>query len=147
MKNLNLNTPNHRSFARIMVFTMALSLIFALSSCYSHHPKESKGVAVVSSTAMAAPTSQTTTVRVIIQNGTYIPQTLTITKGEKVTWINKDSGNHTVISGTDGKPTGLFNSGDIGPNQMFSHVFDSTGTYPYYCKYLPSKMTGTVIVK
>ncbi len=85
--------------------------------------------------------------QVIMQNTSYVPQSLTITKGTTVTWTNKDSYDHTVTSGTPGHPSGLFDSGDIAPNGKFSYTFDSTGTYAYYCKIHLDKMTGTIIVK
>ncbi len=85
--------------------------------------------------------------QVIMQNTSYVPQTLTVSKGTKVTWTNKDPYDHTVTSGTPGHPSGLFDSGIISPNGKFSYTFDSTGTYAYYCKIHLDKMTGTIIVK
>lgn len=43
--------------------------------------------------------------QVIMQNTSYSPQSLTVSKGSTVTWTNKDPYNHTVTSGTPGHPS------------------------------------------
>ena len=142
MKNSNISTKHNLSFYRIMALTMAFSLFFVLSSCYNSNKKTSKTV------PMASTASQVSTVtKVIIKNKSYMPQSLTVAKGDTVTWINNDPIDHTVTSGTPGNPSGLFDSGKIGPNQTFSFVFDSTGNFAYYCKVDPKEMTGMITVK
>lgn len=128
---------NVRIYKRLRAISVIIlfSLIFAIVGC----SKKSKNNNPVS------PPSGTD--QVIMQNISYIPQSLTVNKGATVTWINKDPFDHTVTSGTPGNPSGLFDSGDIAPNGTFSYTFDSTGTYLYYCKIHLDKMTGTIIVK
>jgi plastocyanin len=58
-----------------------------------------------------------------------------------VTWINDDSGRHTVTS----KDDGVFDSGMMGKGQSFSFTFDKAGEYPYFCSPHPG-MVGTVVV-
>ena len=90
---------------------------------------------------------QSSTNQVVMQNSSFVPSSITITVGTKVTWTNKDSYAHTVTSGTPSHPTGLFDSGNINAGGTFSYTFDSTGTYQYYCKIHPDIMQGTVTVK
>ena len=76
----------------------------------------------------------------------YIPSKITVEKGSSVTWINEDSAFHSVTSGVYDEPTGLFDSGYMDPYQNFSYLFDTSGTYDYYCTLHPW-MEGQVIVE
>ena len=97
-------------------------------------------------TAPSNPTSPEPN-QVWMQNSSFVPASISVSAGTKVTWINKDSYAHTVTSGTPGNPTGLFDSGNINAGGTFSYTFDSTGTYQYYCRIHPDIMQGTVTVK
>ena len=76
-----------------------------------------------------------------LQNFAFNPSTLTVKAGTTVTWTNSDSVAHTVTS--DG---GAFDSGNLAPDQTFSHTFNTAGTYAYHCNPHPS-MKGTIIVQ
>jgi plastocyanin len=78
----------------------------------------------------------------MIQNFTFVPPTLTVSKGTKVTWTNTDTTAHTVVGDTGGVP---MPSGDIPPGGTSSYVFDVDGSFTYHCGIHPS-MTGTVTV-
>jgi plastocyanin len=77
----------------------------------------------------------------------YDPANLTVEAGTEVTWNNDDSAAHTVTSGTpqDG-PDGTFDSSLFMAGNSFDHVFDTPGTYPYFCMVHPW-MDGTVTVE
>lgn len=83
---------------------------------------------------------------IILQGNTFSPSSKTISAGTTITWINRDSHNHTVTSGSNRTPDGRFDSGSFGANGTFSHRFDTAGTYNYYCG-LHSGMTGTITVQ
>ncbi|NIQ04689.1 MAG: cupredoxin family copper-binding protein [Candidatus Korarchaeota archaeon] len=87
-----------------------------------------------------------TLVTVDMENLEFVPETITIQVGTTVKWINKDSVDHTVTSGTRGNPTDLFDSGDVGAGETFQYTFTNAGTYDYYCKYHPG-MEGVVNVE
>jgi plastocyanin len=70
----------------------------------------------------------------------YNPAEVTIKKDDKVIWINKDFGIHTVTENQ-----GLFSSKDLRPDQTFEHTFENVGTYDYHCKLHP-EMVGKIIV-
>ena len=77
---------------------------------------------------------------VFIQGGAFDPGTITVAANTTITWTNKDGVAHTVTSNT-----GLFESGTISINRIWSHKFETAGSYPYHCTIHPS-MTATVIV-
>jgi plastocyanin len=79
-------------------------------------------------------------------NQCFIPADITIGVGETVTWSNDDTAAHTVTSGTpDGGPDGIFDSSLFMAGNTFSHTFDKTGQFNYFCMVHPW-MTGTVQV-
>lgn len=148
MKNSNLNEKHHLSFYRVIALTISFGLLFALSSCYNSSKKSNNANTTASKFSQVTPVSQKiTSLKVIINDSSYVPQALAISKGDTVTWVNKDSIAHTVTSGTPGNPSTLFNSKDIAPDSTFSFVFDSTGSFAYYCIHKPKQMNGTITVK
>lgn len=70
----------------------------------------------------------------------FNPSNLNVQVGTTVTWINKDSTTHHVVS-----DTGVFDSGDLSTGMSYNYTFNKTGTYPYHCSIHPS-MTGTIVV-
>jgi plastocyanin len=79
---------------------------------------------------------------VLIQNFRFKPAHITIKRGTKVRWINKDTASHTATANNRRR----FDSGRLGKGQRYSHFFKSTGKKRYYCKIHPH-MRGSVVVK
>jgi len=81
-------------------------------------------------------------------NVPFVPRTISINTGDKVTWINTNVETHTVTSGSDNSADKgkLFDSGILNANQTFEHTFNKAGIYNYYCTIHPT-MTGVVNVK
>ena len=66
--------------------------------------------------------------------------------GETVTWKNLDTWSHTITSGTPGDgPDGLFDSGLIDTYLYFTHTFEESGIYDYFCMIHPWKQ-GKIVV-
>jgi plastocyanin len=86
--------------------------------------------------------SNSTVVRIVANAGSnsFSPNPVEVKVGETVTWINDDSGRHTVTSNN-----GVFDSGMMGKGQSFSYTFDKAGEYTYHCEPHPN-MVGTVVV-
>jgi plastocyanin len=85
------------------------------------------------------PTSEQAAVS--ISNFAFVPATITVKVGTRVTWTNRQTGiQHTVTANN-----GSFASGDLSTGSSFSYVFTKPGTYAYHCAIHPF-MTGTVIV-
>src|ERR1051325_8263976 len=69
------------------------------------------------------------------------PATLTIKKGESVTWKNNDDIDHTVEA-----EEGSFSSGTIKSGKSFTHTFKKAGKFSYSC-HLHPRMKGTIVVE
>lgn len=83
-----------------------------------------------------------------IYNMSFEPVVLTISSGDKVVWVNKSNIDHTITSGGDCTKDGKWNSGYFGHNQSYSYIFDSVGTYNYFCiPHCLSGMKGVIIIK
>jgi len=77
----------------------------------------------------------------------YIPNEVTIDVGYTIEWVNYDPEAHTVTSKTlDGDPSGEFDSGLLSYGKKFSHTFDKSGEFYYFCTIHPW-MNGFVIVE
>ena len=92
---------------------------------------------------VSARPSQTASVGlgVKIDNFSFAPATITVSRGTMVTWTNRDDIPHTVVS--DDK---LIKSKVLDTDEKFSYTFTKPGTYPYFCSLHP-KMTGKVVVQ
>ena len=87
----------------------------------------------------------------------FEPANLTVAKGTTVIWRNSSQTVHTVTDDPDkasnkadaALPSGAqpWDSGNLNPGQMFSHTFDTPGTYKYFCiPHEAAGMTGTIVV-
>jgi plastocyanin len=118
----------------ILLMTVAMlvvvSTLFFVSASGAHkHP-----------TAAMAQKHPTRTV--LIQNFSFKPAQITIKRGTKVRWINKDSTTHTATA-NNGRS---FDSGRLRPGQSYTHTFKSAGKKPYHCEIHPD-MKGTITVR
>jgi plastocyanin len=86
-------------------------------------------------------TQSTTPGTVTVQNFSFNPTTITVNKGDTVTWQNNDSVTHHVVA-----DDGSFDLGDMPGGSTSKHTFDKAGTYNYHCA-IHTEMKGTVIVK
>jgi plastocyanin len=86
----------------------------------------------------------------------FVPNLINISVGTTVIWTNDDLTSyktieveqlHTVTSGIlqSRKIGTIFDSGFLGAGKSFTHIFDSPGTFDYFCMIHPF-MTGKVIV-
>ncbi|MBI4789253.1 MAG: LysM peptidoglycan-binding domain-containing protein [Chloroflexi bacterium] len=111
------------------------------------------GTPTVTPTATATITGTTGgactgTCPVVMRNLAYEPQSLTVTAGSTVTWLNIDTVTHTVTAGTPGNITpNSFRSSQLGTNQTYNFTFNTAGTYQYFCEIHGAQMTGTIIVQ
>jgi plastocyanin len=71
----------------------------------------------------------------------FVPQSVTITAGDTVTWTNRDAAAHSARVGGVGT-TAVLTQGQSG-----SLVFMNAGNFPYDCGVHGSSMTGTVVVR
>jgi|SRR5437879_5094214 len=118
---------------RPMLFIAALSL--ALVACTS-----SPSSSAQSSTGSGGNT-------VTLSGLAFSPTSLTVTVGTKVTFQNKDTVDHTVTNGKDGKPdaNAAFDK-SLPAGQSVDITFDKAGTFKVTCK-IHSSMNMTVTVQ
>ncbi|MDO8716220.1 MAG: plastocyanin/azurin family copper-binding protein [Dehalococcoidales bacterium] len=95
----------------------------------------------MTSTAMAPTSSTLAPNEVWVINREFLPRTITVPVGTKVTWTNKDTEEHTVTF-----KNGLLNMRLTNRDAFFSYTFTEPGTFEYYCDPHP-EMIGSVIVK
>jgi len=89
------------------------------------------------------------TITVMVGNNCFCfsPSTVTIHAGDTVQWIWSSTG-HSSTSGTPGQPSGAWDSGILSQGAMFTHTFNTVGSFPYYCTPHGAccNMVGTVTV-
>jgi plastocyanin len=79
---------------------------------------------------------------VVIKNFKFQPAHITIKRGTRVIWINRDNSPHTATA-KNGKS---FDSGLLRKGKRYGHTFKRTGKKPYFCEIHPH-MKGSVTVK
>jgi plastocyanin len=97
-------------------------------------------LAVGAAFVVPAPASAATA-NVEIRKGGFVPASVTVTQNDSVTWINRDTVNHQVVS-----DTGAFASPTLRPGQRFTFTFRASGQYRYRDALEPAER-GTVIVR
>ncbi len=61
------------------------------------------------------------------------PANITVPAGANVTWINKDSSPHFIVSGTPEEgPSNIFYGDFFGTDENYTVTFQEPGVYPYY---------------
>jgi len=80
---------------------------------------------------------------IVIDNFTFSPQTLTVSAGTTLTWINRDDVPHTVTSSAAPR---TLDSPALDTGDRYQVTFRSPGIYAYYCAVHPH-MTGTITVQ
>ena len=78
---------------------------------------------------------------VTIEDMRYNPQTLTVRRGDRITWINDDLVPHTVTA-----TAGKFDSHLIQPGNSWTYLARKAGEYDYKCT-LHVTMKGKVLVR
>lgn len=84
-------------------------------------------LAALALSATGAQPAQGADTQVQITDTGYQPQTVTITANSSVTWVNVGSQVHTASADDTS-----WDSGGLGPQQKFTHVFTTPGRYTYH---------------
>jgi plastocyanin len=91
----------------------------------------------------SVPGASSTGADVSISGFAFNPSIITMTEGTTVTWTNFDSFAHTTTS--DIGSSDAWDSGSLGPGELFTKTLNTLGTYTYHCAIHPG-MTGVVVV-
>jgi plastocyanin len=78
---------------------------------------------------------------VTIEGMQFNPQELTVHRGDRVVWVNRDLFPHTVTADTK-----AFDSRSIAANASWSYVTSKPGEYSYSCTFHPP-MKGKITVR
>src|SRR5919112_4290137 len=132
---------NAAVIASVVIIAGAIVATYVLSD-NMNMGVEGSGNSIQQPTTATSIPSNSTLVKIVANSGSnsFSPNPVEVKVGETVTWINDDSGRHTVTS-----KDGVFNSELMGRGQSFSYTFDKAGEYPYSCSPHPN-MVGTVVV-
>jgi plastocyanin len=76
-----------------------------------------------------------------MRNNLYLPDSLTISAGTTVRWVNDDADVHTIS-----QVGGGFESGLLFARDAWTYTFNDPGTYEFYCLPHPY-MRGTITVE
>jgi plastocyanin len=91
----------------------------------------------------AVPAGAAEAAAVTIDNFTFNPAALTVTRGTHVVWTNRDDIPHTVTSAASPP---AFRSHPLDTGDTFEAVFDKPGRFSYFCSLHPH-MQGTIVVR
>ena len=116
---------------------VVVSTLFGVSVAGAHNHPAAKAHKHPTAKAQKHPTRT-----VVIRGFRFRPAHITIKRGTRVRWINKDMHPHTVTANQKGS----FNSGRLGKGQSYSHIFRTAGKKAYHCEIHPF-MRGSVVVK
>ena len=87
------------------------------------------------------PAARARTHTITIENVQYNPAHVTVHRGDRIVWVNKDLFPHTVTA-TDK----AFDSGSIDVSRSWTWVANKPGTFSYACTFHPT-MQGSIEVK
>jgi plastocyanin len=89
---------------------------------------------------LATPALAAKTHTVAMDGTRFVPETITVEKGDRVVWVNKDPFPHTATA------DGTFDSGSIAAGGSWSYVARKPGELAYVCTLHPG-MKGRLIVR
>lgn len=87
-------------------------------------------------------------VDVLARDNSFLPEEIEISAGTEIRWENRGRNDHNVLPADDASGWGVDVEG-FGPGDVYSEVFDTPGTYPYYCSLHGTSdfgMIGTIVV-
>jgi plastocyanin len=111
------------------------------SSCRARwRPSDVKAILFCLASLLALPALAAETHVITIEGMKFALPTVTVKKGDKVVWQNKDIVPHTVTA------AGKFDSGEIKANGSWTWTAQAPGRYDYTCTYHPT-MKGALVVQ
>ena len=152
---LSKNDENNKAVLATLVLTLlSLSLASSIAIITPHYTsaQEVTGQAGGNATnaTMTGAGNATTSVSMgpgssTLTTDAFSPNPIQVSVGTTVTWTNNDAQPHTVNSGENATPSGLFDSPIMAPQATFEYTFTEAGEVPYFCILHPN-MVGTVSV-
>jgi len=97
-------------------------------------------LAAASAVAAAAERAAHKTHTVTIENVQYGDRSLSVQRGDRIVWINKDLVPHTVSA-----DSGVFDSGDLPAGARWAYTAKAPGTFGYHCRYHPTMVAQLIV--
>lgn len=123
-----------------VLILIGIAGFFLISKTGYDRDANKSGVNIPSSAESNTP--QTENKIIEIKNFAYFPEEISISVGETLVWINRDSAKHTVTSDSGNE----LDSELLGKNSEYSHTFTKAGTFDYHCTPHPY-MKARIIVE
>jgi plastocyanin len=95
---------------------------------------------MAASAGFAVPAVAAKTHTIAMDGTRFVPETLTVQRGDRVVWVNKDPFPHTATA------AGTFDSKSIAAGHSWSYVARTSGEFAYVCTLHPG-MKGTLFVQ
>jgi plastocyanin len=109
---------------------------------YLIEPGEMAAGAGSAQEALPAADAAAEALAVEIKNFAFNPVEITVPAGGSIAWTNQDNAPHTATA----NDRDVLQSGAITFGESFTQVFDTPGTYEYFCEFHPN-MNGTIVVE
>ena len=77
-----------------------------------------------------------------IKDFAFSQTTITIKKGETITWVNKDVAGHSATADDKSFDTGVLAQGEEG-----AVTFENTGTFSYHCTPHPNMKANVIVIE
>jgi plastocyanin len=126
----------------LLIIIVALGALLLLSNKTNNNPAVGHSTQIMSTTK-----SYSQTEKIMVTSSGFEPQTITIKRGTRIIWTNKNGVRVTINS--DNYPTNLLwpflNLGAFNNGSSVSVIFEMAGKYTYHNHFNPSQK-GTVIV-
>lgn len=136
-------TPARRTLLSALSLTPLLLIAgtrrgYAASNAVRHAAASTADMAhTAADSAQAGPSY-----RIEIHNFAFSPNPLTVPKGARIVWTNRDDEPHTIVSAA-----GAFQaSRALDTDDSFATVLEQPGTYAYFCGIHPM-MVGKIVVR
>ncbi len=127
---------------RIRILTaLAAAAVLAVAGCGSSSKSSSSASTAGASSAPAPAGAAPAAVKVDISGYKFVPATLVVKAGAKVTFTNSDSAQHTATA-----KDMSFDSGTLSHGQSKVITVSKPGTYPYLCQF-HQFMSATITVQ
>lgn len=132
-----------RTLAVLVLLALSAVALGACGKSSSGGSSSSGGGAAPQSSAPSGGGAAVSDAKVTIASYKFMPASITVKAGGKVTWTNQDSDRHTASS--EAQPR-VFDTDTLNKGQSKTIAFKKPGTYKYMCVY-HAFMQGTVVVK
>lgn len=139
VQTLQPKTPRTRLHMFFLVMIVVVALVAIAASIY----------VVMNPAGIQTAATESSSV-VTITNRGVAPATITVKKGDSITWKNQDTIAHRLVITTPNPPQELQGFGSDEPTangESYSFVFEAAGTYTYEDPQYPNTVQGTVVVE